>query len=259
LKKQNGKGNSTRNGYHLYACIIVSKDESDMAERIKSYVEKTDDIYIKYYIISKKHIEKLEKVGISLEGAGCHHFVPQTLSSKVMLYIRNGRDKKKINTLKALAIEMDFFLVISMPNFIHQNHNRVFAGDFTPEEVLKKLEWILDPKREFINGSKTDIIDMFALVSIFSGKDVELGLDLQEVARLKENEDAVIPNDLMEVFNIKKENIVRYLENFFFYPEYDRFRKHFELLSDLRTSDRIRKSGVEFFKRYAHREADSPE
>lgn len=204
MKRQNENGNSTRNGYHLYACIIVSKDESDMAERIRSYVEKTENIYVKYYIVSRKHIEKLERVGIFLERAGCHHFVPQTLSTQVRLYINNGCDKKKINILKALAAEIDFFLVISMPNFIHQNHNRNFAGDFTPEEVLKKLDWILDPKREFTNGYKIDIIDMFSLVSIFSGKDAECGLDLEKVLKLKESDDSIIPNDLMEVFNIKK-------------------------------------------------------
>lgn len=250
MKKQNGKDKFNGNGYHKYACIIVSKDEFDLAERIKSYVEKTDNIYVKYYIISKKHIEKLEKVGISLEGAGCHHFVPQTLSSQVKIHLKNERNNEKINTLKALAAEMDFCLVISMPNFIHQNHNRVFAGDFTPEEVLKKLEWILDPKREFANGWKIDIINMFSLVSIFSGKDVECGLDLEYVASLKENEKAIIPNDLMEVFNIKKENIIRYLENFFFYPGHEEFYKHFKLLSELRTSDRIRKSHLEIYNKY---------
>lgn len=250
MKKENEKGNSTRNGYHLNACIVVSKDESDMAEKLKSYVEKRDDIYIRYYIVSKKHIEKLEKVGIILERAGCHHFVPQTLSSQARIYIKNGRDKSQINKLKSVSIEMDFDLVISMPNFLHQNHNKVFAGDFTPVEVLRKLDWILDAKREFANGSKIDIIDMFSIVSIFSGKDVVCLISLEEIAKMKESDEAIVPNDLMEVFNIKKENIIRYLENFFFYPEYDRYRKHFELLSNLRTSDRVRKSRVAVYMNY---------
>jgi hypothetical protein len=251
LKKENGKGNSTRNGYRLYACIIVSRNRSEMAEKIEHYVEKRDDIDIKYYVVSLKHIEKLQKVGISLERTGCHHFVPQTLSSQVKIYIKNGRDKSQINKLKSVSVEMDFDLVISMPNFMHQNHNKVFAGDFTPMEVLRKLDWILDNKREFTNGYKIDIIDMFSMVSIFSGRDAVSGVDLGKIARLKENDEPIIPNDLMKDFNIKKENIVRYLDTFFFYPGYERFYKHFELLSNLRTSDRVRKSHVHVYMNYA--------
>jgi len=250
LKKENGKANLTKNGYHLHACIIVSDDDDGMIEKIRYYVEKRNDVYVKFYVVSKKQAEKLEKVGIILAGAGCHHFVPQTLSSQAKLYIKNGRDKSKINKFKSVAVEMDFYLVISLPNFLHQNHNRVFAGDFTPEEVLRKLDWILDNKREFTDGYKNDIIDMFSVVSVFSGKDEECQLDLGRVSRMKESEEAIIPSELMEFFNIKKENIIRYLENFFFYPGYDRYQKHFQLLSDLRTSDRMRKSRVQVYMNY---------
>lgn len=205
---------------------------------------------MKYCIIPKKEAERLEIIGINLNGAGCHHFVPKTLSSQAKQYMKNGCDKPMIKKLNNIFLEMDFDLVISMPNFPHQNHNKVFAGDFTPEEVLKKLDWILDEKREFAKGRKEDIIDMFSIVSVFSNQDDGYQLDLEKVLKLKESDGMIIPNNLLEDFNIKKENIVKYLENFFFYPEYDNYRKHFELLSSLRTSDRVRKTRVQIYMKY---------
>lgn len=250
MKKENGKENSKKNGYNLYASIIVSDEHDGTIGIVTYYMEKRDDIYVKYYVISKKHIEKLARAGIILAGAGCHHFVPQTLSSKARTYICNGNNNSQVNTLKSVAAEMDFNLVISMPNFLHQNHNRVFAGDFTPEEALRKLDWILDSRREFIDGYKIDIIDLFSVVSIFGGKDAGSSISFEEILKLKENDEVIVPKDLMEKFNIKKEDIVEYLENFFFYPQYDRYYKHFEMLSNFRTTDRVRKSRVQVFMNY---------
>lgn len=231
---------------------MVSKDAEDSMERIMRHIEKgrKENSVIKYYFISKKQADKLSSIGINLKIGGCHHFVPRDLSKEARKIIRQGRDKSRIRLLNNLRKELDFDLVISMPNALHQNNNRVFAGDFTPEEVLKKLDWILYEEREFSKGYKENIIDLFSIVCIFGGKDKDSLLDLGKVIDLKENDPPVIPYKLLDLFRIKKENIVKYLENFFFYPEYSKVDRHFRVLSELRTGDRIRKSNIEVFRNY---------
>ncbi len=242
---------SVKGSYNLDACIVVSKNSGDALERIRRYVEKgnKENAGLKYYIISKKQAERLSQIGIDLRIGGCHHFVPKNLSKEAKRIINQEKDKTKIRLLNNLRKDMDFDLVISMPNALHQNNNKVFAGDFTPEEVLKKLNWILGEGQEFGKGHKESIIDLFSIVCIFGGKDKDSLLDLKKVVELKESYKPIVPRHLLSFFRIEKKGIVKYLENFFFYPEYCKYSKHFQVLSELRTGDRIRKSNVEFFQK----------
>lgn len=152
-----------------------------------------------------------------------------------------------------LANKIDFNYTIKIPSRLHFNYNYVFAGDFLHTEVLGKLDNLLSGKCLVYDGNIKQIVELFFYVYVLKNGGIKLKNAVWKIDECLEKRWRLKPCKLLYVFDICKEDIVRYLETYFFHPDYKRYGM--KLMSELslhgHNEDRaLKQNGNGYHNRY---------
>ena len=135
------------------------------------------------------------------------------------------------NGYNSLVDRVDFDYTIEVPSRLHFNYNYVFAGDFLHTEVLGKLNKMLSGECYVYNGNIRQITEFFFYVHILKYKGIKLKDPIEKIDECLYGKWRIRPCRLLDVFEINKNDIIRYLERYFFHPDYKRYSM--KLMSDL--------------------------
>jgi len=224
----------------LYARVIISKD---VFKKTMIFVEETNGDSIVTYVLFKEQVNKLKSLGINVKKRDSHHLAQKVLRGCLTSvlgekpFIRRSKviecgiefksDNKLVRKLKAIEEEVAFNLIISLPYDIHQIYNRIFRECLIPEEVLSKLNKILE-EQKLSGSSRNDVIDLFSFIAILVN-DVSC-IDTGNINKLKNSNDAVVVTELLKMLQITEEEVQKYVADLFLYPKYWERTEHFNIL-----------------------------
>ncbi|MEA2098491.1 MAG: hypothetical protein U9P70_05460 [Patescibacteria group bacterium] len=224
----------------LYARVATSGDTS---ERTIIFVEETNGNSIVTYVLFKEQISKLKSLGINVENRDLHHLAQKVLkrclisvlkekpsirrSKAIECGIEFKSDNKLLRKLRAIEEEIAFNLVVSLPSDIHQIYNRIFRECLVPEEILSKLNKILE-EQKLSGNPKNDVIDLFSFIAILVN-DV-FCIDTGNINKLKNSKDAIVTTELLKMLQITKEEVQKYVADLFLYPIYWKRTEHFNII-----------------------------
>lgn len=224
----------------LHARVIISRD---ISKRAIIFVEETNGDSIVTYVLFKEQIEKLKSLGINVKKRDSHHLAQKVLKGcltsvmgekpsirrvkAVECGIEFKSDNKLVRKLKAIEDEIAFNLVVSLPYDIHQIYNRIFRKCLAPEEVLSKLNKILE-EQKLSGNPKNDVIDLFSFIAILVN-DVSC-IDTGNINKLKNSDDTIVVTELLEMLQITEEEVQKYVADLFLYPKHWERTEHFNIL-----------------------------
>lgn len=224
----------------LYARVIISKD---VFKKTMIFVEETNGDSIVTYVLFKEQVNKLKSLGINVKKKDSHHLAQKVLrgcltsvlgekpftrrSKAIECGMEFKSDNKLVRKLKAIEEEVAFNLVISLPYDIHQIYNRIFRECLIPEEVLVKLNKILE-EQKLSGNSRNDVIDLFSFIAILVN-DVSC-IDTRNINKLKNSNDAIVVTELLKMIQITEEEVQKYVADLFLYPKYWERTEHFNIL-----------------------------
>lgn len=142
-----------------------------------------------------------------------HHAFAKTLK-------RNVAEKYPL-LLKAI----DFSYIKRMPAEMHSNHNKSFAGDFLPHEVLGRLLKMFNTNFYFYNDQRKEIIKYIFNAHVHKYKRIEFNIEAVE-AKLYDSPNNYWRINLKTLFDLFKVDIidaVNYLEEYFFHPAWRQY------------------------------------
>lgn len=220
---------SIKGKYEMISCVEISEENASLGKTRVCFKKRNGkDVIV--YAISTKQVDELKKIGIELGGFNCHHFVAQRFLSLIDFFDKWSSDNEKRRKFKKIKEDLKLNMVIYLLRRMHELNNGYFHGCLTPEEMLTELDRRIDLNLS-CNGNKQIAIDYFSIVSVLS-KDGYV-IDADKVAELRSCGGEILTGDLLECFDLTKQEIVTFLENFFFYPGYKKFNSHFKFLSEL--------------------------
>lgn len=224
----------------LYARVIISKD---VFKKTMIFVEETNGDSIVTYVLFKEQVNKLESLGINVKKKDSHHLAQKVLkgcltsvlgekpsirrSKAVECGMEFKSDNKLVRKLKAIEEEVSFNLVISLPYDIHQIYNRIFRECLIPEEVLSKLNKILE-EQKLSGSSRNDVIDLFSFIAILMNDVSCIGTG--NINKLKNSDDTIVVTELLKMLQITKEEVQKYVADLFLYPKHWERTEHFNIL-----------------------------
>lgn len=161
-----------------------------------------------------------------------HHVFPKAVSRAL------GKDHY-------LLKEIDFDYMIKIPSRLHFNYNYIFAGDFLHTEVLGKLDQILSENFYVYNEAINQTVEFFFYVHVFKYKKIELRMPFRGISNSSFPVWRIKATAILDFFEIDRSDVVKYLEEFFFHPEYKKYSLKImsELSSNGHTVDRREKVG----------------
>jgi len=171
---------------------------------------------------------------------------------------KNGKGKKDVsikkikNKLKSLILELASQNYYYVPQFLHELFNRLFAGELTPAEVLLKLEWMFDKRRNYCGENKENLVDFLLSVCILEKKRIFTKAEKERIRVIRNSADDVHPVLLLKTLGLEISDIVDALSRYFFHPYWgmERFKKHFLLLMFLKPPDRLKKTNMSMYLEY---------
>jgi len=117
-------------------------------------------------------------------------------------------------------------------SLLNKSHNTTpqltdtFRECLVPKEVLLKLNKILE-ERKLSGKSKNDVINLFSFIAILTN-DIS-HIDVRGINELKNSDDIVVV-ELLEMLQITREDVQKYISDLFLYPEHWKRTKHFDIL-----------------------------
>jgi len=173
-----------------------------------------------YEIIAKYFLKKNEcaQMGEPERFYDRHHPIPQSVTKVI-------REKKERGEFSAAQLQLlegiNTDLVIVVPKLYHANFNCVFRGNCLLTDVLKTLDEVImceNYRVGSIDGKKY-IMEFFFFVADYSGKTV----NVEEISREAGRRDSIVPCMMLNSFGITYEDIMKYLSDNFFYPQYEQY------------------------------------
>jgi len=162
--------------------------------------------------------------------------------------------KKTLGKGSHLLKKIDFDYTKEVPSRLHFNYNYVFAGDFLHTEVLGRLDQMLSKNFYVYNEAAINqTIEFFFYVHIYKYKGIKLEKSFKEIDDYSGSVWRVEVIAILDFFEIDRSDVIKYLEEFFFHPEYKKY--DIKIMSELslngHTADREEKTGGnEYHKRY---------
>jgi len=193
-------------------------------QKMKLWAESGNYIYkcISEFLLAKDRFARDPKKYYFLDS---HHMVPRAVGDAVKKKIKNGDfSAAQCETLK----KIDYSMTREIPMLYHRNFNRIFRGDC----ILTQVIWTLDGTILNANYSttsmseKTNVIEFMFYVAYYNGREIEPDRISREVSKKY----SIVPYELLRCFDIDYSDIMRYLEDNFFYPRYDEYWDVWELL-----------------------------
>lgn len=192
--------------------------------KIEQWAESGHRIYkcIAEFFLTKDRCEKNPEKYFFLDN---HHVVPRAVGEALRKKIKNG----EFTAAQCESLErINCNKVKEIPMLYHRNFNRIFRGDC----ILTQVLWTLDGTILNANYStnsiseKSNIIDFMFYVAYYNGREVDPDRICDEVMKKY----SMVPYNLLGCFNIDYLDIMRYLEDNFFYPQYEEYWDVWELL-----------------------------
>jgi hypothetical protein len=150
-----------------------------------------------------------------------HHPIPRSIGRVIAKKIENG----EFSAEQLIAFKrVDSGLTIKIPMLYHRNFNELFSGDCLLTQVIKRLDEKIFNANYCVTSSadKKKILRFMFYVAHHNGISVDPDYISWEVAKKY----ALVPREMADIFCVSYEDVMRYLEDNFFYPEYE---KHWDI------------------------------
>lgn len=120
---------------------------------------------------------------------------------------------------------VDFEYTKRMPAKVHSNHNKSFAGDFLPHEVLGKLLRTTDKNYYFCNVQRKEVIECIFNVHVFKYKHIKLDIEMtdKKLSSTPNNYWRINFETLFGLLEVEITDVVNYLEEYFFHPTWKKY------------------------------------
>lgn len=148
----------------------------------------------------------------------CHHTIPRAVTKVIHKKLENGEftlnQVKKLKTIKHKYTK-------EICKLYHRNFNQLFWGNCLLTDVIKKMEAVMFDANHRVKSvsDKECVLEFMFFVAYHNGKSV----DVQNISLEVGREDYIIPKDLLKYFDIDCKDIMKYLADNFFYPDYEQY------------------------------------
>lgn len=129
---------------------------------------------------------------------------------------------------------VDWHFTISVPVAAHEAYNNVFEGNFLHTQAIRQLGDMFEKNPRYDDEDNGHIIEFLFYCSIYKNREKKNVINLkcsilEKYDRLSISEISFY--ELLDLFQINKEDIITFLEKFFFHPDYKKYGD--ELMKEL--------------------------
>lgn len=154
-----------------------------------------------------------------------HHPIPRSVTRIIRKKIEHKElPPEQIRIL--MTIDCELTKRVCKP--YHQNFNSLLKGNCHLVDVIRKLnEVILNPRHQVTSmNNKRHILEFMFFVAHHTGKH----MDLDRISSAMGKQNYIVPVRLLEPFGINREDIMKYLADNFFYPDYESYGELWAIL-----------------------------
>ncbi len=129
---------------------------------------------------------------------------------------------------------VDWRFTISVPVAAHEAYNNVFEGNFLHTQVLRQLDDMFEKNPCYSDEDDGSIIEFLFYCNVYKNREKEGVINLK--CSVLEKYDGLFVLEisfleLLDFFQVGKEDIITFLEKFFFHPDYKEYSN--ELMKEL--------------------------